>query len=294
MSMLLIRGTFRVPATAKPDGDTIPFIPDNVGDWKLVPGRGQIKPAPDGRASIRLEAVDTLETHYEGPYGPVQHQPLDLAHRAANELLAWVGFASVDRHEDETVATIPDSVPGFILTRGADIHGRCVALVGRGTPPACSGYEIRVEEPLLKKTANFHLVSLGLAYPTFYAGFPQQLREVLTTAAREARTAKRGVWADDVDVTTKGAKICGMSSITAANGAVLLPKLFRRLKEYLDLNPAEPLLTCFPSYLAGSADTFRITSERNEITGLHRVVEVTNGHTVRMLRQPEELVFEEK
>ncbi|MFG2980278.1 thermonuclease family protein [Streptomyces sp. NPDC048258] len=294
MFMLLIKGTFRVPADAKPDGDTVPFIPDNVADWKLVPGCKQIAPKADGRVSVRLEAVDALETHYEGPYGTEQHQPLDFAHRAANELLAWVGFDSVDRHEDETVATIPESVPGFILTRGADIYGRCVALVGRGTPPACTGYEVRVDQELLRKTANFHLISLGLAYPTFYAGFPKELREFLTTTAQQARAAKKGLWADDVDVTMKGAKVTGMSSITAANGAVMLPKLFRRLKEYLDLKPSEPLLNCFPSYLAGAGDTFRITSEREEMVGLHRVVEVTNGHTVRMTRQPEEIVFEEK
>ncbi|MEU9148303.1 thermonuclease family protein [Streptomyces sp. NPDC048349] len=294
MSMLLIKGTFRVPPRSKPDGDTIPFIPDNLADWKLVPGREPIAPAPDGRVSVRLEAVDALETHYEGAYGPEQHQPLDFAHRAANELLAWVGFASVDRHEDETVATIPESVPGFILTRGSDIYGRCVALVGRGAPPACSGYEVRVDEALLRKTANFHLISLGLAYPTFYAGFPRELREELTTASRAARAAKKGLWADEVDVTMKGAKITGMSSITAANGAVILPKLFRRLKEYLDLKPSEPLLNCFPTYLAGAGDEFRIVSERDGLVGLHRVVEVINGHTLRMTRQIEEIVFDEK
>ncbi|MCX5608308.1 MULTISPECIES: thermonuclease family protein [unclassified Streptomyces] len=294
MSMLLIKGTFRVPPKSKPDGDTVPFIPDNVADWKLVPGCKQIVPAADGRVSVRLESVDALETHYEGAYGPEQHQPLDLAHRAANELLAWVGFASVDRHEDETVATIPESVPGFILTGGSDIYGRCVALVGRGTPPAASGYEIRVDQELLKKTANFHLISLGLVYPTFYSAFPRELREFLTTETQKARAAKKGVWADDVDVTMKGAKITGMPSITAADGAVILPKLFRRLKEYLDLKPYEPLLNCFPSYLAGAGDRFRITSEPEEKVGLHRVVEVINGHTVRMTRQPEELVFDEK
>ncbi|WP_329386395.1 thermonuclease family protein [Streptomyces sp. NBC_01351] len=297
MSMLLIRGTFRVPKDAKPDGDTVPFVPDDVAEWKLVPGHKPIQPKADGRVSIRMEAIDALETHFEGHYGPEQHQPLDLAHRASDELLTWLGFASVQRHEDETVTTIPDSVPGFILTQGADVHGRCVALVGRGTPPACTGYEIKVDEKLLQKTANFHLISSGMAYPTFYSGFPRELREALTAETLKARKAKKGVWGDGVDVTTTGARITEMSSLTAANGAVILPKLFRRLKEYLDLQPAHPpvvSLACLPTYLAGAADTFRLTSGGAPITGLHRIIQMPDANTVRMTCLPEEIVFDEK
>ncbi|WP_369244721.1 nuclease [Streptomyces sp. R41] len=294
MSMLLIRGSFKVSEKAKPDGDTVPFIPDDVADWKLVPGCEKILPAADGHASIRLEGVDALETHY-GQGASVQHQPLKLAHRAADELLKWLGFTSVERHDDETVTTTPASVPGFILTRGTDTFGRCVAFVGRRTAPAYSGYEIGVSDDLLRRTANFHLLSLGLAYPTFYAGLPVYLRDVLSAAAQAARAAKTGVWADDADVTMKGAKITGMSSLTADDGAVILPKLFRRLKDYLELNPADSSVTCFPAFLGGAADEFRIQSDPSKlITGLQHVVEVINGHTVKMTRQPEEIIFNEK
>ncbi|MGW0424970.1 hypothetical protein [Streptomyces sp. NPDC003015] len=62
MPMLLIKGSFKVSEKAKPDGDTVSFIPDNVADWKLVPGCKPILPAADGHANA-------LETHYGGNYG---------------------------------------------------------------------------------------------------------------------------------------------------------------------------------------------------------------------------------
>ncbi|MFF7725556.1 nuclease [Streptomyces sp. NPDC008001] len=294
MSMLLIRGSFKVSDRAKPDGDTVPFVPDDVAEWKLVPGNKKILPGADGHADIRLEGIDALETHY-GQKPSVQHQPLKLAHQAADELLKWLGFTTVERHDDETVTTSPASVPGFILTRGTDVFGRCVAFVGRHVPPAYSGYEIGVGDELLRNTANYHLLSLGLAYPTFYAGLPAHLRDVLSAAAQTARAAKAGVWADDADVTTKGFEVTGMSSLTADGGAVILPKLFRRLKDYLELNPADPSVACFPAFLGGAADEFRIQSESSKpITGLQHVIEVTNGRTVKMTHQPEEIIFTEK
>ncbi|MGW4684119.1 nuclease [Streptomyces sp. NPDC004244] len=293
--MLLIRGTFKVSGGARPDGDTLPFIPDDVAEWKLVPGCRRILPAADGRAPVRLEAIDALETHY-GTGEQEQHQPLKFAHRAADELLTWLGFTHVQRHDDETVTTVPEQVPGYVLTRGTDVHGRCVALVGRRVPPAYSGYWIDVDEKRLQKTANHHLVASGLAYPTFYTGLPGSLRDALAAAAQAARAAttpeKRGLWADDVTLT--GAKITGMSSLTAYNGAVILPKLFRRLKDYLELKPADPSLTCFPAFLAGAADTYRIPQRPKPITGLQHIVEISDGHTVRMTHHAEEIVFEEK
>jgi endonuclease YncB( thermonuclease family) len=293
MPMLLIKGSFKVSEKAMPDGDTAGFVPDNVADWKLVPGCRRIQPAADGHANIRLEGIDALETHYEGHYGPKQHQPIDLAHQAADELLRWLGFIDIVRNPDETVTLTPASVPGYILTQGTDVYGRCVALVGRGTPPGCTGYEINVHDTELKKTANHHLLSLGLAYPTFYKDFPVSLRNVLAAAAKQAResTPPLGVWARDV--TQSGAKITGMASLTADDGAVILPKLFRRLKEYLDLNPTNPSLACFPSYLGGGADQFHIPTAPKQITGLQHVIEITNGNTVKMTVQPEEIIFDE-
>ncbi|MFF4444167.1 thermonuclease family protein [Streptomyces sp. NPDC001502] len=291
--MLLIRGSFRVNGGAKPDGDTIPFIPDNVADWKLVPGCTGVLPKADGRASVRLEGIDALETHYtNGSYGPERHQPLKFAHQAADALLTWLRFTSIQRHDDETVTTTPDKVPGYILTSGTDMFGRCVALVGRGTPPAYSGYRIDVDKEKLERTANHHLLSLGLAYPTFYEGLPVDLRDALKAVALEAKesTPPKGLWAKDV--TVEGAEIDGISSITDNDtGVVILPKLFRRLKDYFDFDPENCSLGGFPAFLAGGGDKFRILPGDEVLTGLHRVVEITDDQILRMTHPSEDILF---
>ncbi|MBP0452963.1 MULTISPECIES: nuclease [unclassified Kitasatospora] len=289
MSMLLIKGSFHISAQAKPDGDTIGFIPDYVGEWKLVHGK-PLRPSADGHVNVRLEAIDALETHYPGANKHDEHQPLTYADAAADELLDWLGFVDIQRHKDETVSVTPDRVAGYILTRGTDSLGRCVALVGRGRAPGASGYEIDVDDKLLAKTANYHLLSKGLAYPTFYQGFPQDLRRVLTNLVHQVQAAAppaNGLWSQDA--TTTGAKIVDMKSINT--DVVILPKLFRRLKDYLDLGGDS--LACFPSFLAGANDVFTLPDGK-QLPGLHSILEITNGQTLRLTHPAEDLLFEEK
>ncbi|TVL91626.1 nuclease [Streptomyces sp. SAJ15] len=291
MPMLLIKGSFHLSGRSKPDGDTIPFAPDYVGEWKLVQGCRKPVPGANGTVGVRLEGVDALETHYEGPYGGEEvRQPGRFPHAAANELLAWLGFPDVQRGPDEAITAVPASVPGYILTRGTDTYGRCVALVGRGAPPMASGYEVNVKVEHLRRTANHHLLTQGLAYPTFYEGLPKDLRLELVAAAQQARAALKGLWPSDA--TMRGGKIIGMASIIEEGDVVLLPKLFRRLKDHF--SSGAPSLAGFPTFLAGAADRFRILSTDKEVVGLHNVVEITNEHTLRMTRPIEDLLFEEK
>ncbi|MEU8432945.1 nuclease [Streptomyces sp. NPDC029216] len=308
MPMLVIQGTFRAKGF-RPDGDTIDFTPDDPADWKLVPGTRPVLPRSDGNAAIRMEGIDALETHYGDKTSPtgVQHQPLKLAHAAANELLTLLGFTDFHRVEPEPgdppnpeaekiISTIPEVTHGYVLARGADVFGRCVGLAGKGFPPAPNGYLIDIDERALKNTANYQLVKAGLAYPTYYSEFPELLRASLTAAAATARSAGTGVWAKDVTLT--GAKVSGLDSLTTDDGAVILPKLFRRLKDYLDLNRPDPSLSCFRAYLAGaSEDRFYLQGKPELFSGLHHIVEVTDGagpHSVKMTHAAEEIVFVEK
>jgi hypothetical protein len=174
-----------------------------------------------------------------------------------------------------------------VLTRGADVHGRCIALAGRGTAPATSGREIDVDVTVLRTTVNHHLLTTGLVYPTFYRSLFTSLRGEMAAATKEARDARRGLWPSDV--TTTGAKITGVASLT--DDVVVLPKLFRRLVDYLHLGTMP--LTCFPAFLAGVRDRFSVLSTGERCLGLHRVVETTNGQTVRMTQPPEDLLFED-
>ena len=286
MPMLLITGSYEIKGT-QPDGDTVHFTPDDPSQWDLVggPGGRRVQHSATGRATLRLDAIDALETHY-GP-NPV-HQPLKFAHAARDELLTRLGFTDVQHRPDETVtAAIPETTPGFILTRGADVHGRCIALAGSGPIPGPSGLEIDVDESALRATVNHHMVAVGLAYPTFYRSLFTSLRAELTTVAQQARASGKGLWPSDV--TTTGAKITGLSSLT--DDLVLLPKLFRRLVDYLRLDNGS--LACFPAFLAGVQDRYSILSTGERCAGLHRIVEVTDGQTVKMTHPVEDLVFDE-
>lgn len=288
MPMLLIKGAFRIVG-ASPDGDSVRFYPDDPAEWNLVPG--PVRRNRTGGAQLRLDGIDTLETHYRPPRGPVLHQPAPFAGKAADELLSWLGFEQVQRNAKGIVtAAGPESRPGYVFTRGADVHGRCVALAGRGTEaPDSSGTSLHVTTEHLRETANHHQLTAGLAYPTFYRKLFVDLREEMATAAQQARQAGLGLWTEDQ--TRSGAKIEGMATLT--DGAVLWPKLFRRLADYLQLNDGDPGVDGFRDYLDQRDDRLFILST-GQSTGLDTVVDITNGNTVRLTHDTENLVFDEK
>jgi endonuclease YncB( thermonuclease family) len=284
MAMFLIAGSFRIKG-AQPDGDSIRFIPDDPTKWDLITGPNKVKRNASGAAQLRLDAIDALEIHYGTPR---THQPLALAHAAADELLDWLGFSNVVRKPDETVtASTPETVPGFILTRAADLYGRCIALVGRGDPPRADGSPFFVDVDVLRTTANHRLISQGLAYPTYYRSLFPDLRRELTAAAKQARDGGLGVWASDA--TTTGADVTGLDALR--DDIVIVPKLFRRLVDYLHLGDTS--MAGFPAFLDQAADKFFILSTGHSTTGLDAVVEV-DGDKVKMTRPIEDLVFDEK
>ncbi|MFJ8584369.1 nuclease [Streptomyces sp. NPDC093595] len=292
MTMLPITGTFRIIGT-RPDGDTLSFLPQDPAFWCDVPGK-RVKRNARGAGKIRMDAIDALETHYEG-VGPEEvHQPLDLGARAARtELLRWLGFTDVVMNEEEKVtASTPQTVPGYILAGGTDTFQRCVALVGRGELPEDleNGRRAVVTTGHLHGTANHHLLERGLVYPTFYSRFPRELREDMAETTRRAREAKApdGVWAHDVTF-ERGATIEKLESITEYQ--VILPKLFRRLADHIRL--FGPSLTCFPAYLAGEYEEFLIAGQEDSLHGLQHIVEIT-GNTIRMTRFIEDIVIVEK
>jgi endonuclease YncB( thermonuclease family) len=289
MSMLLIQGAYRIVGT-RPDGDTVRFVPDDPTQWDLVPGLHPVHRNATGGANLRLEGIDALETHYRPPTGGAElHQPTPFTDKATDELLTWLGFTQVQRKPDGTVKapTTPAEVPGYILTRGADRYGRCVALAGRGAAPAASGGQVNVTTVMLKKTANHHLLATGLAYPTYYRSLFLDLRKELTAAVESARKGGKGLW--PADKTTSGAEVVAPPVISED---VVLPKLFRRLAEYIVLNNGDPALGGFAAFLAQKADKFTIISTGHFSTGLDLVVEV-NAKKIKMTERPENLLFDE-
>jgi endonuclease YncB( thermonuclease family) len=285
MPMLCLAGTYRILAT-EPDGDSIRFYPDEPEEWERVPGPHAVQTNATGGAQLRLDGIDALETHY-GSRGSVPlHQPLELAHKASDELLRWLGFRGVERDGERVTAATPEQLRGYLLTRGADLYGRCVALAGRGDPPGRSGTQVNVNLAQLRRTANHRLVANGLAYPTFYLRLFPDLRRELAKQAQQARPTK-GVWA--LDRSQKGIEVEGIATLT--DDAVILPKLFRRLVDYFALNADDPSLAGFPAFLAQRDDRVLILST-GHYTGFDYVVAV-KGQVVRLTTAPEDLVFQE-
>jgi hypothetical protein len=109
------------------------------------------------------------------------------------------------------------------------------------------------------------------------------LREALTEAVGRAREAKRGVWAEDR--TNVGFEVEGLEAITDEH--VILPKLFRRLAEYLEAGGS---VEGFEEFLAARDEEVIVISTVHP-THFDTVVEV-KGNTVRMTEPPENLIFE--
>lgn len=287
MPMLLIKGVYKIVG-ASPDGDSVRFYPDDPNEWDLLRGR-RVRRNRAGGAQLRLDGIDTLETHYRPPHGPELHQPAPYAGRAAQELLDRLGFENVQRNDHGIVtAATPESRPGYIFTRSADVHGRCIAFAGAGTVPGTSGTFVKLEVSHLRETLNHHQLAEGMAYPTFYRQLFVDLRAEMTAAAQQARDKGMGLW--PADVTQTGATITALNSLT--DSAVLLPKLFRRLADYLVLSDGDTSLAGFPAYLAQRDDRLLILSN-GQWTGFDSVVEVT-GDTVKLSHAPEDMVFDEK
>jgi len=139
---------------------------------------------------------------------------------------------------------------------------------------------------LLRATANHHLIATGLAYPTFYTKLYADLRNEFAQQAQAARSAKTGVFANDE--TQSGVTVESLATLT--EDAVILPKLFRRLAEYLALGDTS--MAGFEAFLTQQDDRLWIVST-GEKTGFDTVVSV-DGQTVKLVRPPEDLVFDEK
>jgi hypothetical protein len=218
---LSLRGALIVVGKS-PDGDSIRFIPENPALLRGLAGGERIDPSADGSVQLRLDGIDTPETHYNGLAQP-------LGDVAREELLTWCGFSDVRWSGDQVVSAVPASIPAAILATMSDPNGRPIALLLKGDDLPADGASVPVDPALVERTANFALASSGAAYATVYATTAEPIREALLAPARAARDAGRGVWAIDADA---GFELRSQASI-GPGGALILPKLFRRCTDYL-------------------------------------------------------------
>ena len=277
MPYTVIQGTFHVQGYS-PDGDSVRFKAQNEANWAKLSGSPV---SLNGRrhAQLRLEAIDTLETHFRNT-----HQPLTLATRAVDFLLNGLGITGVQWDTLRTIVTAAnDGTEGYIISRNVEPNRRPVVFVYAGTPVEPDGEEIFLDSDRVRKSLNYQSLENGLAYPTYYKGLFYDLRSTLTEAVKIARQAQREIWA--VDRTSKGLQVQGVFSISEQH--VILPKLFRRLAEYLEGGGP---VAGFQEFLAARQEGVYIISKAH-YTHFDNVIKVS-GDTVRMTERPENLIFE--
>jgi endonuclease YncB( thermonuclease family) len=236
---------------------------------------------------LRLDAIDALETHYSPRVhgGLLQHQPLGLAHAAAEQLLGLLGFTSVERDGETVTSSTPAQTEGSILTRFADRYGRPVAFAYAGHSDQPDLGLVHVDEDLLAASVNYRLAAQGLVYPTYYSKLYPDLRNALTAAVEQARAAKTGIW--EADATTAGAEVTSLAELDEQ--LVIMPKLFRRLVDYLALGAGSISLAGFGAFLAARDDRLFIISE-GHATGFDNIA-LVSGQTVRLTHPPDDLIF---
>lgn len=283
MGFHLIKGTFHVTGYS-PDGDSIRFRAENEKNWKLL-GSGRLSINSKKDVQLRLEGIDTLETHFTTPGGEV-HQPRSLANAATDFLLSHLHVKNVVwDNARRNIVKAKDGTPGYILTQQKDIYGRPVSFVFAGTPSEQDGSNIFLNSKRLKDSLNYQTLALGNTYSTYYVGLFSDLRKTLTEAATKARTKHLGVYKHDK--TNTGVVLDKLSVII--DEQPILPKLFRRLTEFI-AGDGLPNLEGFLVWLAERDTKPVMIISTQHFTHFDNLIEV-NGQTIRLLELPENLIF---
>ncbi|GAA2709925.1 thermonuclease family protein [Actinoplanes palleronii] len=294
MTYTLLQGKFVIRYSdlprqgPEPDGDTVKFLPDTPALVQTLPRRSGAPPDINRRGiSVRLEAVDALETHFGGT-----HQEFAGANAARDRLLDRLGFTSVRFFPDlpnKIESADQDTVRGHVLSNGIDANGRMIAFVHAGEHSDPDGSRIFVDEAGVDRSVNAELLGIGLAYPAFYTTLPATLRTHLAQQSITARAKESGLWPRATADRDGAATVTGLDTLQQL---VIWPKLFRRIVPYLAAGH-----TGFDDFDAWLRDdpvnrddrVFRL--DTLEAARLHDIIE-GHGDTVRMTVWPEDFVID--
>ncbi|TQS45967.1 lamin tail domain-containing protein [Cryptosporangium phraense] len=234
MSYTLLKGSFVIRYSdlprqgPEPDGDTVKFLPDTPALVETLPRTSGQGPDLNARGiSVRLEAIDALETHFAST-----HQELGLAESARDALLALLGFTGVTFFADQpnkVQSADQDSIRGHVLSNGIDANGRLIGFVFPGDTGSVDGAAIFLDDTQVDQSANARLLADGLVYPAFYASLPASLRLHLAETSRAARAANKPIWAESTADPDGSATIPDLATLETL---AIWPKVFRRLVPY--------------------------------------------------------------
>lgn len=214
----VIAGTFHIKGF-QPDGDSIRFQATNQANWDFFKWATAADKAAK-KKQLRVEAIDALETHYEG-----YHQPRTFALAALEAMLEMLRIDTVIYSLGLTqVVDSNDGKAGFIASASVDRFGRPVSYVFPKDAKLTDGAVMDSSELPIDDSVNFQLAREGLVYPTFYTTTDRVFAEKIRAVVARARATKRGIWSID---RTSDFTLLDIRTLQEDN--LIMPKLFRRL-----------------------------------------------------------------
>ncbi|MBD2341194.1 thermonuclease family protein [Calothrix sp. FACHB-156] len=263
MPFVLIRGTFD-PTSGFPDGDSVRFQAEDDTLFDKLEGRIQFKSG--GQVQLRYEGIDALEKAAIQPFS-----------------------SDATKQNIELLGGKKAGLPGYILSNHSDGNGRPVCFVFTGDPPdwdnTARGEVLQAD--LLRQSVNYKLLQQGHVYPMFYDSLYKELRDEMVTVTKEARKANRGIWSGDRS--TEGFLIDIPPELSEL--PPIFPKLWRRLQSFYQRrsNRDKGIKTFVRELSKGKDRLFTIPDQRSiKFSSALKV----DGNKIRMLYQPEDMVFE--
>jgi hypothetical protein len=282
MPVKIIFGNYHVIGR-EPDGDSIAFEADNAEHWNLFDWKTPSKkptPQKNKPVQLRIEGIDSLETHYEG-----FHQPKAIAKATTFELLSAFGIDVQSYNLNFTkIVSASAGAPGVIASSGLDGYDRPIAyaILGQGHGLA-DGQELPgLTEELVTQTINYELAAKGQVYPTFYYTTDPAGVSMISKAVADAMDKKRGIWTFDG---SRGFDF--WEPRTLFDDVVVLPKLFRRLVNFCD---ASDTMEALADWAARKSDEFTVIETGQKFRKFGDLIEV-RGQEVGLKFDPLEIMF---
>ncbi|HBF32912.1 thermonuclease family protein [Rhizobium sp.] len=221
----------------QPDGDSVRFKPQDESLLADIYRAHLLRPSKDGSHQLRLEGIDTPETHYESeaqPRGAIARDYL---------LRDLLGFGALTLSGETVTAAEPQTLEAGILTASADVHGRPISYLTLAGNPFGANQTGAITKATLKASINYRLITSGMAYPMLYSSAPVEQRTIMSAAAKAARDSNLGVWSVDktdrfalTDLSSVGWKTRSEPGTLEESGEgvaqLIFPKLFRRACDF--------------------------------------------------------------
>ncbi len=269
----VIAGTFHVKGYS-PDGDSIRFQAKDAAHWKFF-NWSKASKADDKKHQLRIEAIDSLETHYEN-----FRQPRAFALAALERLLELLGITDVEYNLVVTeIVKAKDAAPGYIVSAGVDVFDRPISFLFDASVKLTDGAVLTAEQIPFEKSINYRLAEDAIVYPTFYTTLEPAVIETFRQVFKRVKNTRQGLWAID---RTAGFRM--LNPATIMDDVIIMPKLFRR---FISFFKARGNMNEFKEYVRTNNEKVLWNGQQQLFSDLISV----SGNLFRFKASPEDLVF---